>query len=165
MEKFLDKLSEYHFIQTVIPGFIFVYLSKYFYNIDLLIDKPIYDFVSILIIGFIISRIGSLIVEPILKKIKILNFSNYELYINASKKDSIIKNLSETNNLYRAIIAAFLCILVEKFYLFILGKCQFIKDWNFLIISILIILLFIFSYRKQTTYITKRIETALKDKE
>ena len=72
MDKFLNKISEYHFIQTIVPGIIFTYFSKIFYDVNLFTEKPIYDFIIMLIIGLIISRIGSLIVEPVLQKIKIL---------------------------------------------------------------------------------------------
>lgn len=52
------------------PGMIFTYCSKMFYGVNFLTDKPVYDFIVILIIGLIISRIGSVIVEPLLKKSK-----------------------------------------------------------------------------------------------
>ncbi len=161
MNELLNKLSEYHFVQSLVPGMIFTYCSKMFYEINFLTDKPIYDFCVILIIGLIISRIGSIIVEPLLKKIKILNFCKYSNYIEASQKDSIIKNLSETNNLYRVIIATFLVLLVEKLYIFLAEKFTWLNDWFYLIISVLLIVLFIFSYRKQTNYIKQRVDKAL----
>lgn len=165
MEKLLNKLSKYHFIQTIVPGIIFTYFSKIFYGIKLFTDNPIYDFIICIIIGLVISRIGSLIVEPVLQRIKILNFCEYSNYIEASKNDSIVKNLSETNNLYRGIIASFLLILFEKLYLFLLKKCMWLNDWSYLFFSIAIIILFIFSYRKQTKYIKSRIEKALEESE
>lgn len=161
MDKFLNKLSEHHFIQSLVPGMIFTYCSKTFYEVKFLTDKPVYDFIVILIIGLIISRIGSVIVEPMLRKTKILNFCKYSDYIEASQKDSIIKNLSETNNLYRVIIATFLILMVEKFYIFLAGKFVWLNDWFYLIISVLLIVLFIFSYRKQTNYIKQRVNKAL----
>lgn len=161
MDKFLNKLSDYHFIQSLVPGMIFTYCSKIFYGVNFLTDKPVYDFIVILIIGLIISRIGSVIIEPLLRKVKILNFCKYSDYIEASQKDSIIKNLSETNNLYRVIIATFLVLIVEKFYIFLAGKFVWLNDWFYLIISVLFVILFIFSYRKQTKYIKKRVDKTL----
>ena len=161
MEKFLNKLSEYHFIQTIVPGIIFTCFSKIFYDVNLITEKPIYDFIIVLIIGLIISRIGSLIVEPVLRKTKILSFYEYSKYIEASQKDSFIKNLSETNNLYRGIIAAFLLILFERFYLFLLNKIVWLNKCSYLILTIVIIVLFIVSYKKQTKYIKERIEKTL----
>lgn len=161
MDKFLNKLLEYHFIQSLVPGMIFTYCSKMFYGINFLTDKPVYDFIAILIIGLIISRVGSIIVEPLLKKVKILNFCKYSDFIEASQKDSLVKNLSETNNLYRVIIATFLILLFEKIYLIISEKIVWLNDWTYLIISVLLIVLFIFSYRKQTNYIKQRVAKAL----
>lgn len=164
MDKFFNKISEYHFIQTLVPGMIFTYCSKMFYGINFLIDKPIYDFIVILIIGLLISRIGSIVVEPILRKIKIINFCTYSDYIEASKKDSILKDLSETNNLYRAIIATFLVLPVERLYIFLRERFLWINEWSYLILSVLFIVLFIFSYRKQTKYIKERVDEVLKEK-
>lgn len=161
MEKFLNKISEYHFLQSVVPGMIFTYCSKMFYEVNFLTDKLVYDFIVILIIGLIISRIGSIIVEPLLKKMKILNYCKYTDYVEASQKDCLIKNLSETNNLYRVIIATFLVLLFEKLYLIISEKFVWLNDWSYLIISVLLIVLFIFSYRKQTKYINQRVDNAL----
>ena len=161
MEKFLNKISEYHFLQSVVPGMIFTYCSKMFYEVNFLTDKLVYDFIVILIIGLIISRIGSIIVEPLLRKMKILNFCKYTDYVKASQKDNLIKNLSETNNLYRVIIATFLVLLFEKLYLIISEKFIWLNDWSYLIISVLLIVLFIFSYRKQTNYIKQRVDNAL----
>ena len=164
MDKFLNKLSEYHFIQSLVPGMIFTYCSKMFYEINFLTDKPVYDFIVILIIGIIISRIGSIIVEPILRKLKILKFCKYTDYVEASQKDSFIKNLSETNNLYRAIIATFLVLPVERLYIFLRERFLWIHEWSYLILSVLFIVLFIFSYRKQTKYIKERVDEVLKEK-
>lgn len=161
MNEFLNKLSEYHFVQSLVPGMIFTYCSKMFYEINFLTDKPIYDFCVILIIGLIISRIGSIIVEPLLKKIKILNFCNYSDYIKASQNDSTIEKLSETNNLYRVIIATFFILIVEKFYFILSEKIVWLADWSYLLLSVLLIVLFVFSYRKQTNFIKQRIKEAL----
>lgn len=139
--------------RSLVPGMIFTYCSKMFYGVNFLTDKPVYDFIVILIIGLIISRIGSVIVEPLLKKVKILNFCKYTDYVEASQKDSLIKNLSEINNLYRVIIATFLVLLIEKLYIFLTVKFVWINDWSYLIIPVLLVVLFIFSYRKQTNYI------------
>ncbi|MEE1291331.1 MAG: hypothetical protein UHW86_09915 [Spirochaetota bacterium] len=161
MNELLNKLSEYHFVQSLVPGMIFTYCSKMFYEINFLTDKPIYDFCVILIIGLIISRIGSIIVEPLLKKIKILNFCNYSDYIKASQNDSTIEKLSETNNLYRVIIATFFILIVEKFYFILSEKIVWLADWSYLLLSVLLIVLFVFSYRKQTNFIKQRIKEAL----
>lgn len=161
MNELLNKLSEYHFVQSLVPGMIFTYCSKMFYEINFLTDKPIYDFCVILIIGLIISRIGSIIVEPLLKKIKILNFCNYSDYIKASQNDSTIEKLSETNNLYRVIIATFFILIVENFYFILSEKIVWLADWSYLLLSVLLIVLFVFSYRKQTNFIKQRIKKAL----
>jgi amino acid permease len=110
-------------------------------------------------VGLIVSRFGSLIIEPFLKKIKFLNFSDYKDFLKASAKDGKIEILSEENNMYRTFIATFLLLGLVKLYYFIANKWTFLNENSDWILILLIIGMFLFSYRKQTNYITKRINS------
>src|SRR5690606_28635840 len=113
-------------------------------------------------IGLVISRIGSLIVEPLFKKIKLLKFAEYSEFITASEKDHNIETLSESNNMYRTLVALFLTLLLSKLYLFVSIKYEWSQNTGFYILAILLLIMFILAYRKQTNYITKRIRHHLK---
>lgn len=136
---------------------------------ELLENLFIYYFV-----GMIISRIGSMFVEKILKLIKVknkktntkeafLNFAPYNEYIEASENSPFIKNLNEVNNIYRTIIAVFIAIIVVKLYdwlFYDIINCMGVLGNNliFIFICLLIVMLFSQSYKKQTDYIRSRVE-------
>ena len=163
MKEIINKLSSYNIFNYLLPGTVFVGLTKAFTSFsfaqdDLLIALFLYHF-----IGLIISRIGSLIVEPFLRWTRFIQFADYEDYVEASKSDSTIEILSEQNNMYRT-----LCCL--PIILIILKVCEKILEglqWSdgrvgFILFLGLLVLLF-FAYRKQTQYVVKRINLAAKE--
>jgi hypothetical protein len=157
MKEILAKISSYNLFNYLLPGTVFVYsLSKISeYNLvqkDLLIGGFLYYF-----IGLIISRIGSVLIEPLLSKLTFIKFADYSDFVTYSKVDSKIDILSESNNMYRTIISLFLCLLFSIFYAWISKTLEISEFWSSIIIVLLLLILFLFSYRKQTNYITKRI--------
>lgn len=79
----------------------------------------------------------------------------------------MVATLSETNNTYRTLLSCFICTFVFKICdvinkVCIENKFTFFhenKDW---IALILLIILFAFSYVKQTSYVSKRVESIIK---
>lgn len=158
MKDFLSKLSSYNLFNYLLPGIIFVVLAKVlcdysFVQQDLVLALFLYYF-----IGLIISRFGSLFIEPILKRTSFLRFAEYKDFVAASKKDEKIELLSEVNNTYRTLCSLFVLLGLLKLYGIIENKYTALKDWNSVILILLLLLMFLFSYRKQTNYITKRIQ-------
>lgn len=165
MKDLLDKLSSYNIFNYLLPGIIFVVLSEKltsfsFVQKDIVIGVFLYYF-----IGMIISRIGSLIIEPTLKKIKFISFAAYPQFVAASKIDDKIDILSETNNMYRTFCSVFIFLIVLKCYELILKKLPGFDRYNSLVLIIGLLVLFLFSYKKQTKYITKRIASLTDKKE
>jgi len=157
MADIIDKLSSYNIFNNLLPGTLFAgigsQISSYsLVETNLLIAPFLYYFY-----GLVISRIGSLVVEPLLKKLGFLKFAGYEDYVAASKQDASLDRLSEVNNMYRT-----LCSL-----LFFLGAVVVLNALThaFPVIDRIVpyvgglglLVLFLFSYRKQTSYIAKRI--------
>jgi hypothetical protein len=134
-----DKITSYHIIQPNIILGVFLY---YF-------------------IGLLVSRVGSLIIEPVLKYVGFIRFSSYSDFVVASKDDSKLELLSEVNNMYRTFIALSFCLILVKYFENLSNKFQFIKDWQVEIFVVSLFILFLFSYRKQTAYINKRISTSV----
>lgn len=116
-------------------------------------------------IGLCISRIGSLVLEPSLKKAKILNFANYKYYLVAVEIDKKLESFVEVANMYRTILSVFIIFCIVKIYELISIKYQI----HFTTIAILLlvgfIVLFLCSYIKQSGYITKRIIQIKENKE
>ena len=100
MVDLLSKISSYDLFNYLLTGIIFVILADSFtrYSFiqqDIAIGLFLYYF-----IGLVISRVGSLAIEPLLKRIAFLKFADYKDFISASEKDKKIELLSEVNNTY-----------------------------------------------------------------
>jgi len=157
MKELLDKISSYNLFNYLLPGIIFVYISNQFTGHNFIQDNNFIGVFLYYFIGMIISRIGSLFVEPTLKKLSFLKFTDYNSFVSASKKDEKIELFSEVNNTYRTITAMFVVLLIMKLYNYFQVCWCIPKDVTTLVLVVSIFLIFLFSYRKQTKYITKRI--------
>lgn len=159
MKDILEKLSTYNIFNYLLPGVIFVIIAREFsgYNFiqnEILLSGFLYYF-----IGMIISRFGSVIIEPILKKITFLKFEDYKNYVIASKKDTKIELLSEVNNSYRTICSMCVLLIILNLYSVFNSNKNVSIEPDFYIIISMILIMFLFAYRKQTNYITKRIQS------
>lgn len=152
MEKIVERLASYHLFNYVLPGFLV--LLCYFYLSDL--SNSSYNLVVLFVLayfcGLFISRVGSLILEPTLKKTGFIRFAKIEEYINAAKKDAKIETLMETANMYRSLIVVSLFAVVLASFLKV--------DYVLIIAGGVSFIVFLFSYRKQIGYIVARVEGA-----
>lgn len=158
MKDLLDKLSSYNLFNYLLPGVVFAAIAtkvtKFsFTQTDIITGVFFYYF-----IGLIISRFGSLTIEPFLQWISFLRFADYSDFISASKKDPKLEILLEANNTYRTICSLFVLLLLLKLYEITETWIPIIKEWNNIVLILLLLVMFLFSYRKQTSYITRRIQ-------
>ncbi len=158
MKELLDKLSSYNIFNYLLPGVIFVLLSRETIHyplaqVDILTAAFMYYFV-----GMVVSRFGSIIIEPILKRLTFVRFEDYKKFVAAKKKDEQLELLSEVNNTYRTLCSLFSLLLLLKLYVKIAERFPWLKEWHATALVVLLLILFLFSYRKQTSYVTKRIK-------
>lgn len=165
MKDLLDKLSSYNIFNYLLPGVLFAAIGDRLTSYSLLQDNIIVAVFIYYFFGLVISRFGSLFLEPILKRIKIINFAQYSDFVRASKIDNKIELLSEANNMYRTLSSVFICLLLLLFFEFIENAYPTISEYLLIIAVCLLILLFVFSYRKQTRYITERIMRAIQSED
>jgi hypothetical protein len=158
MKELIDKISSYNLFNYLLPGILFVCISKEFTDYNFIQDNEFIGGFLYYFIGMVISRFGSLFIEPTLKKISFLKFADYKNFVSASKKDEKIELFSEVNNTYRTITAMFVILLLIKLYNHFQVRWDIPQNETTLILVVLILLMFLFSYRKQTNYITKRID-------
>lgn len=159
MNELLSRISSYNLFNYLFPGVLFAVSGEQLTHWHFLHENTIITLFLCYFYGTVISRIGSLIIEPVL--IKGLKRSSYNDYTKASKEDTEIKTLSETNNTYRTIVS--LVISVSCLYILsILAERNPCLDTVFLfILPIALIVLFVLSYRKQSNYISKRVRAVL----
>lgn len=158
MKELLDKISSYNLFNYLFPGILFVGIAKEFTNYNFIQENDFIGAFFYYFIGMVISRFGSLFLEPILKKLSFLKFADYKNFVSASKKDDKIELFSEVNNTYRTITSMFLILLLLKTFNHFQILWSIPQSITKLILAIIILFLFLFSYRKQTNYIKKRID-------
>lgn len=168
MDDLIKRLSSYHILNYILTGVVFLFFLQNMFSFDLNLGKTIVEDCFIYyFIGIVLSRIGSLSIEKIALKVKFIEYSNYDDFINAEKKDPKINILIETNNFYRTNIAIFLVLFLIKTIFLLSSSSQIVEIENdisqllFYISSIFLFIFFLLSYRKQTAYIVKRIESVL----
>ncbi len=159
MSDFLNKLSSYNLFNNLLPGILFVVLLNHFTKYKISHDNILLNIFLFYFIGLTISRISSITVEPFLKKIKFVSFRDYKFFLKASQKDNKLDLLVETNNKFRVLFTTILLIIFSKIFYYLnlncFGLSESIQQYLLLIV---VALIYLFAYRKQTNYITKRID-------
>lgn len=163
MKDLLEKITSYNLFNYLLPGAVFVGLAKWFLDVDLVQENDLIGAFLYYFIGMVISRVGSLVIEPFLKYLNFIKMAEYSEFISASKIDAKIEVLSETNNTYRTIASMLFVLIFLKLYFFI-KSYFFVPDWvNPILLAIMLLVIFFYSYKKQTSYIKKRIAAAVKN--
>lgn len=162
MDSLIAKLSTYDLVNNVIVGTVIYYVGTHCLDIKILENLSMIGELSIVyFVGLVTSRIGSLLLEPICKFLKIVVYAPPEQYYVAERKDKKISTIVEVNNMYRSFSAGFLIILLTKFIT---------NNWGAVIESLnkenillwCLVIGFILAFRKQTAYVKSRVEAALR---
>ena len=127
MKELLDKLSSYNIFNYLLPGILFAALATRFTSYQLLQSDIVIGVFIYYFVGMVVSRFGSLVLEPLLKQWSFIKFAPYEDFVVASQADSKIDILSEQNNMYRTLCSLFLLLGLLKvfklvYYLFLESK-------------------------------------------
>lgn len=154
MDKIFEKISSYNVMTNLLPGIVF----KEFIPLNFSQNSLMENIFLWYFLGMIISRFGSVIIEPICKKVKFVMYSDYKAFKIASLKEGKIEILLETNNMYRSFFALFVLIIIIKAYI-VVGICiPFLLESRDVILIFLLTILFAYSYKKQTSYIKSSVE-------
>ena len=158
MKELLEKLTTYNIFNYLFPGVLFVIIAKSITDYNLIQENNLLGAFLYYFVGMTISRFGSVIIEPILRKFKFLEFRDYKDFVIASKKDEKIELLSEVNITYRTLISMLLLLLILKIYNYCALFYQIEITISLITLTFLITILYFFSYRKQTKFVVKRID-------
>ena len=162
MEKIISSIPVYNLLTNLIPGTVLAALLKFCVegcDIFSLTDNIWILAVILYFLGIINSRISSLIFEPLMKKLKIVNCVSHADFTDAELKDTSGKltQLSRMNNEYRSYISVFAIVLILKLIFLCSSVKDFVTDNVCWVILGLGVLLFLCSYKKQVSYITSRV--------
>jgi hypothetical protein len=172
MGEFAKQLSSYNLLNYLLTGVVFVALAKYFTTFsfvqsDIVIGAFVYYF-----IGLLVSRIGSVVLEPLLKRkwfakkhggrLQFLKFAPPEDFVFAASKNPKVEILSEQNNVYRSLLAAVVCVIVLRSVQSLEQAYPMLAQFNSKTLIIAIFVLLLRSYQKQTNYVRTRVEIVKK---
>lgn len=155
----IDKLSQYNFVTNILPGTMLCLMLKHIVGYDLFVTNEWYQMgIIFYFVGMVNNRFSSLVIELTMKKTKIVKFSNYKEFIAAEKKDSKITVLSMENNVFRSYISVCTISLIASLFKLIADNVNWIDEWKMQFLLVALLLLFMLSYRKQTSYVRERVE-------
>ena len=151
-----DKISSYQIFTFLYPGAVSLSLLSWTYDGE----KPELNLWEELFlcytVGMIISRIGTLI-EDFLFLTRIMKRIDYKKIITAEANDAKVNMLLRISNMYRTIAAVFF-----SFIIFMAINVCLPLDYTFpkgiTCFSILMIILFVYSFSKQYEYARERVE-------
>lgn len=162
MNGVIEKLGSYQLLTNLLPGAFFTIAMNYFWGVRIPADNLAEEFLVYYFIGLIVGRIGSLVIEPLLKKLKVLQFTAYPSFVKAVKADPKIDTLSEMNNYLRSLVTCLILLPLMKVLQVMANHwIWFSLSWKWILLATLI-LIFILSYRKHCKFIRNRVDIANK---
>lgn len=158
MNDLLDKLSSYNLFSNLFPGVLFVELARVLHLVVVPDLGVLERLVAYYFVGMVISRVGSLALEPALRRIRVYPATDYAGFISA-EADPKIAILLEQSNVYRSLAAGFLILLAW----FSIGRLGLLRaNWYSHGLVVLfelgaVVVLFVLAHRKQARFIASRI--------
>ena len=163
MKELIQQIGSYNLFNYLLPGTIYYAVIQEITSYSFASDNIFVLAFLCYFVGMVISRIGSICIEPCLKSFKIIKFKDYKDFVEASKKDKKLEVLSEQNNTYRTLVALFLAIGITKGFNILEIEFEYFSQLRIWIVLGLMFFLFLAAYRKQTSYTSQRIEKNLQD--
>jgi hypothetical protein len=156
MNEVLNKLSSYNIFNHLFPGAVFCIVAEYIGIMpspsDLIKQLLWYYFV-----GMVISRIGSIILEPILKWLSFVPHGEYSAFLRTIEADQKLEIMVEVLNTYRTLAASFLMLLIGVLLAWGGKRLGIPVEWREHLALFGLLFLFLLSYKKQALYVHKRV--------
>lgn len=160
MESLLSKISAYHLISYALTGLLLT--SCYVVLHGLAPDYgPAIVFGAVYLVGLLVSRIGSVLMEWPLKKIGFIQYAPYADFVEAESIDSKVSGLAEQSSFYRTLCCGFGLLTIFSAFD---GREPIFSDlpgWAETIAFLVISVLFLLAYKKQCSFVFNRVKTQL----
>ena len=157
MNDLISKISSYNIFNYLFPGALFIMALEPLIDVEFVQYSILENLFLFYFVGLIISRVGSLIIEPVLGMLHIIKQSSYEEYVLASGHDKKLDILSSENNQFRTIFTMLFLLVLTIFTRMIQLFFNIPKDYLIYLLLFALVVLFLMSYRKMTRVISKRI--------
>jgi hypothetical protein len=157
MNEILTKISSYNIFNYLFPGAVYCVLGDRAGVITLRSPDIATTLLIYYFVGLAISRIGSVCIEPVLKKFRFVTYSNYSDYVTACTKDAKVEVFVEVSNTYRTLAAVFLLLPLSACVRKWADVWHITETSRILCLSAALLIIFLISFRKQSAYISKRV--------
>lgn len=155
MSDFFKNLTAYDLINVLVPGAIIVAVSDYLGFTSLYSGNVFLATIVSYVSGIVASRVGSIALEPVAIRVGVIDKGSYHDYVKAKAKDADIEKISMVANSYRSLCGAIcICLLLLAFSYTPLEWRPALK----VVAMMLIILLFLAAWFKQSHYVGRRVE-------
>lgn len=157
MNEVMSKFSSYNLFNYLVPGAALSLLLHERRLLDLDKVDVAARLILFYVVGMTVSRAGSLIVDPVLKRARLIPRSNYADYVRACARDDKVSVLLETSNTYRTMTSA--CVIGLGAYVLsmILPSDWLRHDAVGGVAIVVMSALFAFAYIKQNRSVSRRV--------
>lgn len=153
MDEIIKKVLAYDLLNALIPGMVLVFFLKVFNYLELEECEAFFLLALSYLLGLVASRVGSLIVEPMAKKIGWIQH-DYEHYIKAEKHDDKIIRLMTVANMYRTLTGSVIVLTIIALGSLVPAGCRFLLHVFY---GIACFVIFLFGWIKQERYVLQRV--------
>lgn len=164
MKDLLEKIGSYNLLNFLLPGVVFAALIDALTPFTLLQKDIIVGAFVYYFLGAVVSRTGSVVIEPILRRSGLVEFAKYNDFISAEKSDPKLSTLVEVCNMYRTFCALIFVVACVLAYGAVVECFPKVSPFGKYLVGIALMILFMGSYRKQSQYISERVKAAVTPK-
>lgn len=161
MESILQNISEYRLLNNLIPGGFFVGVLAWAAGWASSEVNFIFIIAISYVAGVILSRLGSLVVEPVAEKVFKVEFVSHEDYCRAEKLYPRLLVMNSENGIFRTFVAVSACLLLGAPIIGLFGMGDGRALSLLVIASAISVVVFMLAYIKQTSYIVGRVKSEL----
>lgn len=160
MESLLSKISAYHLISYGLTGLLLTSCYVVLHGLSTSFG-PAIAFGGVYLVGILVSRVGSVVMEWPLKKIGFIKYAIYSDYVEAESVDSKVSGLAEQSAFYRTLSCGFSLLAIfsgfDRREPVIIDFAGWIETSAYSAMAIL----FLFAYRKQCKFVFDRVATQI----
>ena len=151
-----DKVSTYQLFNYLFPGAVLLFILELCYKGEGQQNFSVWEKLFLCYtVGMAVSRVGTHLFEDLFERVGLFQRTDYKEIIKAELKDSKVNMLLQVSNTYRTMAAVFLVLVI----IMLINKCHclgFVFASWLVWLSIGLVILFIFSFRKQYNYAGNR---------
>lgn len=155
-----DKLDAYNLIANLVPGAALVY-ALHFSGFPAPNPEKIGAFLlTAFVVGVATNRLGSLVLDPILRRVGFLHQKDYQAFLGPEKDDAKLETLVANSGLYRTFVTAGLVYLILLAINWMLEAIGIETNSVFIPFVALGMVIFLFAFQKEDDYIRTRMNAA-----